>query len=518
MSQGFINPPSKAVSAGDYFPNQPAFVNPDVDVPYPLIADPDGSLQIRGGVLTDEGAKFDHFNGDALSDDWTTVIGTGGSVAVSGSQVTLSSGTTANALTQIALELDYLPLRLDIWAMISQRIANQDIWIGVTNDPDPSNETEYAYYQFNGTNPLKVYCVSANNDVVEGDTDLLDSPVSSADFASWTMSILTETLDFAVGVRNLDKETMVLHENGIPGPYTGLFLVIRIKNRSSAPASSTDIVVDYVRTLNVNRIDISQKFQQDGAFTQIAGYDSIAGKSRKVGTDSQGRLFVTGQDPSASMITLVYDDVFSIAGAQAGEFYQALSYSIATGKKFNLGHMLMYAEDDKMFGRVSKNKNTGSYNIGTNTFVGTGIVYTPPEFASYLEASVVTAIGSTADVTLSITYVNQDGTAGRTATCLVPKSTPAGYKIKAALQSGDYGVQQVTAVTKTGTNTGIVNIQMGVTVITYRVSPANTTVFIAPPKESVIVSAGEDVIMDIQVTGVSSVRRRLQVTGLLEAI
>jgi len=56
-----------------------------------------------------------------------------------------------------------------------------------------------------------------------------------------------------------------------------------------------------------------------------------------------------------------------------------------------------------------------------------------------------TATGSTA-VTATITYVNESGVAGRTATVSIPASNPAGRVLQAKLQNGDFGVRSITSV------------------------------------------------------------------------
>lgn len=64
---------------------------------------------------------------------------------------------------------------------------------------------------------------------------------------------------------------------------------------------------------------------------------------------------------------------------------------------------------------------------------------------------VYTALGSTASATVTASYTNSSGVAGRTATLVggIPASIPANRCMRFALQAGDAGVQSVQSVTST---------------------------------------------------------------------
>ncbi len=62
--------------------------------------------------------------------------------------------------------------------------------------------------------------------------------------------------------------------------------------------------------------------------------------------------------------------------------------------------------------------------------------------------------------TLTATYVNQNGTGGRTATCVVPASAILGRMLPFVLQAGDVGIRQITALSGTGAPTGTFNLVM----------------------------------------------------------
>ena len=88
------------------------------------------------------------------------------------------------------------------------------------------------------------------------------------------------------------------------------------------------------------------------------------------------------------------------------------------------------------------------------------------------------ATGATAR-TASISYTNQDGTSGRTATATIAASTPANRMVRATLQAGDTGVQSVQSLTilvgTTGT-AGNFGISLMRKIITVPVSSTNPVV------------------------------------------
>jgi len=148
----------------------------------------------------------------------------------------------------------------------------------------------------------------------------------------------------------------------------------------------------------------------------------------------------------------------SIATIAANEYVMALSYTVPAGYAFNLIRFSGFAGNTSGLSRLVEKINFGSFNTGTNVFTDSGFSAPVPHFFGILEAEVTTALSATAD-TLAITYVNQDGVGGRTATAIMPSGAVVGRRIRATLQAGDTGVQDVTAVTDSAATTGVVRIQ-----------------------------------------------------------
>ena len=114
------------------------------------------------------------------------------------------------------------------------------------------------------------------------------------------------------------------------------------------------------------------------------------------------------------------------------------------------------------------------YNLGTLTVSGSswaaGVTMpTKPVRGSDIQTAthaaflvVETAVTATTP-TITITYVNQDGTGSRTATMVLPTNpaVKSAYKIDPYLQAGDTGIQEVTNVETSTGSAGTMSIRGG---------------------------------------------------------
>jgi hypothetical protein len=245
----------------------------------------------------------------------------------------------------------------------------------------------------------------------------------------------------------------------------------------------------------------------------VSGID-FGGLKRHLRTDTLGRLVVTGDNPSSFTLEVSYDQVFNAAAAG---WYEGVDYMVPVGYKFNVGFFSGMSFDNRMTARVAKYIMGGEWNVGTLVFTPGGS-YVAPQFAGFLEAEVTTVIGGGNDLTFNITYVNQDGVGGRTATLSVPKNSAVTRKFKAALQTGDYGIRQVTAVAQTGTNTGVIRFNLGTTFAELRCTAADTPYNLIPAKDTMIARAGEILALDYYVNGGSNGQHTVRASGVLEPV
>lgn len=196
----------------------------------------------------------DEFEGVALNPAlWTSSVGSGMSLTVSGSVMTLAAGTTANAVSTVtSLQSFKAPVKAQALIQISQRVINQDLYfelIDVTG-------TIFARWHFNGT-------VVTN---ALGETSSLTSNVGSAiTINSTTASVIAEIsidTDRVMFVDRLVDSTASgsirrLVTNRIPSVDTPLFLRIRVVNGATPPAGNTLFIVDFIAADEHERLDVS---------------------------------------------------------------------------------------------------------------------------------------------------------------------------------------------------------------------------------------------------------------------
>jgi len=243
----------------------------------------------------------------------------------------------------------------------------------------------------------------------------------------------------------------------------------------------------------------------------VGGID-YSGLKRALRTDAQGRVIVSMDNQQSTPVEVTYDQTFN---AGAAGWYEGYDYVIPVGYKFTIGLMGVLSEDNRATMRFAKSLLAGSYDAATNTFTDSS-AYSTPAFGAYIELEVQTTI--TGNGTYTITYVNEQGVAGRTATAAVPNGAVAGRKFLATLQIGDIGVRDITAVTETGSTAGTVTVLIGLRFAEIRCAVADTPYTLVPSAQSMILRAGEVLDLDYYVTGASNVRRVIRVVGVLEPI
>ena len=181
--------------------------------------------------------------------------GSGGSIAVASGQCTMTSGTTSGSKTSISRAIDYAPLIYRGRHSVSQRIANQDIYIGLR---DPSATPKYfARFKLTSTVNTTVICESARNpsgapsaSETESTTVTLPNGATTAALNDWRVEMLTESVRFYInGVRVAE------HFKVMPSAYdifaSGVFI-----DNTGVPASSTSVVSDFITVKNHNKLEV----------------------------------------------------------------------------------------------------------------------------------------------------------------------------------------------------------------------------------------------------------------------
>lgn len=205
-------------------------------------------------------AKFrDGFPGSELrSDIWDSSIGSGGSISVAAGELTLTSGTTANAETSaITKQVFTVPFRLAIGLRLSQRIINQSflvelVSVGENGLPDGLNQ---ATWVFDGTTATQAkYQVQSG-----GQTPLVSAAVTVTTTASTALFEIepfadeswwhTSNVDAATG-----RQVSYRRQTQSPDPNALYKVRLRWVNGATPPATSTSAVASFLTVVDYDEI------------------------------------------------------------------------------------------------------------------------------------------------------------------------------------------------------------------------------------------------------------------------
>lgn len=183
--------------------------------------------------------------------NWSSVIGTGGTVSVAAGQLTMGSGTTANAETSIlSAETFTVPFRVSIGFTLSQRIANQSFYVEavsintLTGLPDGRH---CASLLFDGTTATQ-----AKYEVQNGGLARLTSTAQT--FPTTASGSLYEIEPFADETwfhggtldANSGRANSYRRHQQIPDPNAIYKIRFRWLNGATPPASNTNAVVQFI--------------------------------------------------------------------------------------------------------------------------------------------------------------------------------------------------------------------------------------------------------------------------------
>ena len=193
-----------------------------------------------------------------------------------------------------------------------------------------------------------------------------------------------------------------------------------------------------------------------GGFSRLGGLDPNR-VVREIQTDKSGRLINTGPASVGEINSFHYDSL-AIGPYLPNLWRKVMTYNISAGMTLNMIKFLSLSSRTDSFTRLVREAYLGQYVIGTQSF-SQGNVYSTisAKYSSTVEAEVTTIIGA-AGVTLTMTYTNQAGTAGQTATVTFLANDVIGTKRPFVLTAGDVGVKAITAMARSGAATGTVKL------------------------------------------------------------
>ena len=197
--------------------------------------------------------KFrDSFNGSVVdSTKWTSSVGTGGAITLAAGQVTLASGITANAVTSLlSVDTFTVPFRVQFHLVLSQRIANQDFVVeAVSVDPVTllPNGLNSLAWKFNGVTATTGIYVVQNGGQAALDSTGVTIPTTAAG-SVYEIEPFADEAWFHGGILDstAGRSTSYRRHQQIPDPNALYKLRVRWTNGATAPATSTNAVMQFV--------------------------------------------------------------------------------------------------------------------------------------------------------------------------------------------------------------------------------------------------------------------------------
>lgn len=349
---------------------------------------PQGSIAaeiVNAVARTDQQPWRADFRSGALdtAENWVApTTGAGMAVDASTGNLVITTGTTANSETVLrSRRIFSLPVRAQVALSLSQRIANQEFYVELTN----ATGDVFARWKFDGTVTTAAKVETASGPLANNQT--LNTAVTTTSPAT----TLIYEIDLAIDEANFRHRSFTaaaaatersVRVDNLPHPDDDLYLQIRAKNLGTAPASTTTFTINHVMVQDVNELAV-----------EIAGGRGTSGANSAVPVAPQAliastaRVGFTGtpgiwQDSSvatlagAATFTGTSRDLWAVAAAtmtnSASSFpkeYRAMAISDVTGTL----HLEVSRDSGTTWRRVksvaTSNTNTGGLFVAELSYM-----------------------------------------------------------------------------------------------------------------------------------------------------
>jgi hypothetical protein len=394
----------------------------------------DTSLELTENYLGTSGS------GSGKVSNWgINIAASPSSTSVSSSILSITNSTVNGALSYIERAADYLPFVLTAYISVSQRITNQELFIGFRDDcTSPEKEASFIW---DGTDNRILKCRSSfSSDSIEESEITLPGELVTDSNLVYQIELTPNQVTFLV-----DGIKVASHQLHLPGPYDVLELCTGILNTGTT-SSNTTMNIDSVFFQNTDQVQTGNIFK--GEPQAVQGVTGGVPITIQFGNPGGGTSL-------PRMVNIVYNK--SDGAIVANAYKRVQTYTIPTG--YN-GYIIRFVsfQGEAAASRCVAETNFGSFNNSTQVWTSSSS-YTVPQWAGVIQAEVTTAIqAGSGSVTVTVGYTNNTGTAGRTGTITIPRGALVGARYDLALQSGDLGVQSIQTVTSTPTVTGVFKI------------------------------------------------------------
>ena len=196
-----------------------------------------------------------------------------GSIAITNSICEISSSTVNNSLNGIIVECDSAPLILSSYFYISQRIANQETYIGFVDDLN-MNISAVAVFDGMYSNIIK-FRTSSNT----GSYNIQETSITTSFDTSSYMNIKIIVNQNCCSLY-INDMCLATHDKHIPDSFIKLSAICGIKNKSTV--TNTILYLDTLYVNSSNKIEITNNFNDKPL--SVVNYENVNVLSGKLVT------------------------------------------------------------------------------------------------------------------------------------------------------------------------------------------------------------------------------------------
>lgn len=312
---------------------------------------------------------------------WKTVTPAGASIVAANSICTITAPIT-ESFTYIWHDADYGPICEQLRVSISQRIANQTIFVGFLEAPTTGAG---ALFEFSGTDATKCHCFNKSSDAAgssvleEKSLPALGTTVTQHDFE---IRVVSNIVTFYVDGSILKNATYT-----IPFPNTVIGLVVGIQNGVGGVASPTSVQVHWMHYDDTERLDaiVSQpdasKLQMTAQGADAEGVPATGKPILMAGKSVAGYPTVQRVNPTHGVASVDITDPTtgvqaevkapnSVTGAENGSIVHAFLHNVAMALSRPvklMSDILAMAQDPNGRIRSIVDINSGAVTITSGT-------------------------------------------------------------------------------------------------------------------------------------------------------
>lgn len=196
----------------------------------------------------------DDFAGTQLGTSWFTSVKpstTPNSLAVDSSTAILVSGVTAGQTRFISFPIGNQRggVIFDFRMRISARQANQHWFMGLFNEANPLQATQFARFRLNGAGAVTDSFLETQSSTDTGGTEgiavIVALPATAATFNTYRINLTNVNCAFSAGGDLLPPSTALITRSlHIPSISSGFSVIFGVTNANPGPAASTSLTVD----------------------------------------------------------------------------------------------------------------------------------------------------------------------------------------------------------------------------------------------------------------------------------